>query len=276
MSEGTVTLERVWQIFAEDEDDEGVTALAGVSLSIGDGEFVSLVGPSGCGKSTMLRLISGLVVPSRGRVLLGGKPVTGPTPDVGFVFQAPTLLPWASVLDNVLFPLRMLGEIGPDSIGRAHELLALVGLSGFEKRRPDELSGGMQQRVAICRGLIRDPAVLLMDEPFAALDALTREEMCGHLLELWHRQPKTIVFVTHSINEAVFLSDRVVVMSARPGRIADEVPVDLPRKRLMEMDNRDEFHHATQRIRAHIYGSRGKGAPPELAADTAPKLVRSA
>lgn len=275
MSEGTVTLERVWQIFGEDEDN-GVTALSDVSLSIAAGEFVSLVGPSGCGKSTMLRLISGLVAPSRGQVMLGDKPVTGPTPDVGFVFQAPTLLPWASVLDNVLFPLRMLGEIGPKSVERAHELLALVGLAGFEKRRPDELSGGMQQRVAICRGLIRDPAVLLMDEPFAALDALTREEMCGHLLDLWHQQPKTIVFVTHSINEAVFLSDRVVVMSARPGRIADDVPVDLPRKRHMEMDNRDEFHNATQRIRAHIYGNRGKAGQADPAQDAAPKLVRSA
>ncbi len=272
MREGTVALDRVWQVFGEDED--AVTALSEVNLSIADGEFVSLVGPSGCGKSTMLRLISGLVPPSRGTVRLGGTAVTRPTPDVGFVFQSPTLLPWTSVLENVLFPLRMLGEIGPDSIGRARELLALVGLDGFEARYPDELSGGMQQRVAICRGLIRDPAVLLMDEPFAALDALTREEMGGHLLDLWQRRPKTIVFVTHSIHEAVFLSDRVVVMSARPGRIVDDFEINLPRPRHFQMDTYDEFHDATQRIRAHIYGNRKEARAPGQKA--APELVLGA
>ena len=272
MREGTITLDRVWQVFGEDEDC--VTALSDVNLSIADGEFVSLVGPSGCGKSTMLRLVSGLVTPSRGEVRLGGTPVTKPTPDVGFVFQSPTLLPWTTVLENVLFPLKMLGERGADSVDRARELLSLVGLSGFENRYPDELSGGMQQRVAICRGLIRDPAVLLMDEPFAALDALTREEMCGHLLDLWHKRPKTIVVVTHSINEAVFMSDRVIVMSARPGRIVDDVEIKLPRARHFEMETYDEFHHATQRIRAHIYGAgKKRGA---VAQAPAPELVHGA
>lgn len=254
MSASILTLERVFQTFGEEEDT--VTALSNINLSVADGQFVSLVGPSGCGKSTMLRLISGLVRPTSGRVMLRGREIITPTPDVGFVFQSPTLLPWASVLDNVLFPLRMLEEFQPDSVDRARELLSLVGLAGFEQRKPHELSGGMQQRVAICRGLIRDPAVLLMDEPFAALDAMTREEMCGHLLELWHQKPKTIIFVTHSISEAVFLSDRVVVMSARPGQIVDDIVVDLPRRRNIEMDSHHEFHNATQRIRGHIYGTR--------------------
>lgn len=254
MSDTILTLERVSQTFGEDEDT--VTALANINLSVSDGQFVSLVGPSGCGKSTMLRLISGLVRPTAGRVTLRGREVTTPTPDVGFVFQSPTLLPWATVIENVLFPLRMLDEYRPQSVDRARELLALVGLSGFEQRRPHELSGGMQQRVAICRGLIRDPAVLLMDEPFAALDAMTREEMGGHLLDLWHENPKTIIFVTHSISEAVFLSDRVIVMGARPGQIVDDIEINLPRRRHFEMDSHHEFHDATQRIRGHIYGAR--------------------
>ena len=264
MSEGGVTLDGIVQTFGEDE--ERITALSDVDLEVGAGEFVSLVGPSGCGKSTLLRLVSGLIRPSAGRIMLGDTPVTGPTPDVGFVFQAPTLLPWATVLDNVLFPLRMLNEIRPDSVDRARELLALVGLQDFESRHPDELSGGMQQRVAICRGLIRDPAVMLMDEPFAALDALTREDMGGHLLELWRQKPKTIIFVTHSINEAVFLSDRVIVMSARPGRVVDDVRVGLPRPRTQEMEANDEFHHAVRKIRKHIYGEREK---PERAREAA-------
>ncbi|AJE46750.1 ABC transporter ATP-binding protein [Celeribacter indicus] len=259
MNAGDVRLGGIVQTFGEDE--ERVTALSDVDLTVEAGEFVSLVGPSGCGKSTLLRLVSGLIRPSAGRVMLGETQVSAPTPDVGFVFQAPTLLPWATVLENVLFPLRMLGEIAPDSADRARELLALVGLQDFEGRHPDELSGGMQQRVAICRGLIRDPAVMLMDEPFAALDALTREEMGGHLLELWRQKPKTIIFVTHSINEAVFLSDRVIVMSARPGRIVDDVRIGLARPRTQDMETTNEYHHAVQRIRQHIYGKRDTRIP---------------
>ncbi|MCA0425716.1 MAG: ATP-binding cassette domain-containing protein, partial [Proteobacteria bacterium] len=175
---------------------------------------------------------------TRGIKLRKGEKVTKPTADVGLVFQAPTLLPWANVLDNVLFPLRMLGEYGPQGEKRARELLALAGLSGFENRMPDELSGGMQQRVAICRGLVRDPAVLLMDEPFAALDALTRDEMGALLLDLWAAKPKAIVFITHSVPEAVMLADRVIVMGARPGRIVDDVRIDLPRPRNFDMESR--------------------------------------
>jgi NitT/TauT family transport system ATP-binding protein len=238
------------------EDDDRVSALADVSLTIGDAEFVAVVGPSGCGKSTLLRLIAGLIRPTNGRILLDERLITAPTPDVGLVFQSPTLLPWANVLDNVLFPLRMLKELSAKNIERARELLDLAGLAGFEQRMPHELSGGMQQRVAICRGLIRNPAVLLMDEPFAALDALTREDMGQQLLELWSGHPKAILFVTHSVPEAVMLADRVVVMSARPGRIVDIVNVHLERPRSMEMEADREFQSCTRRIREHIYGGR--------------------
>ncbi|MEO1020752.1 MAG: ABC transporter ATP-binding protein, partial [Pseudomonadota bacterium] len=208
------------------------------------------------GKSTLLRLIAGLIRPSAGTITLQDETVTGPSPDVGLVFQKPTLLPWANVLDNVLFPLKMLSELSKPGIERAHELLDLSGLGGFERRMPDELSGGMQQRVALCRGLIRDPAVLLMDEPFAALDALTREEMGEHLLELWTVRPKAVIFVTHSVPEAVMLSDRVVVMSPRPGRVADIVNVRLPRPRHHDMEAEDEYQTCTRRIREHIFGAR--------------------
>ncbi len=254
MTGGIVAVEAANQIFGEDEDR--VVALADAYLSIGRTEFVAVVGPSGCGKSTLLRLIAGLIPPSSGRVLIDGRPVTGPRSDVGLVFQAPRLLPWANVLDNVLFPLRMLNEYGPESAARARTLLELAGLADFERRTPDELSGGMQQRVAICRGLIRDPKVLLMDEPFAALDALTREEMGQYLLDLWTARPKAIVFVTHSVPEAVMLADRVIVMSPRPGRIVDEIDVKLPRPRSFELEASDEFQDATNRIRAHIYRRR--------------------
>ena len=246
-----IRVESVSHIYGEDEDE--VVALSDTSLTIGESEFVAIVGPSGCGKSTLLRLIAGLIKPSGGRISIDGQPVTKPTPNVGLVFQAPTLLPWANVLDNVLFPLRMLNELSPAGIERARELIELAGLGGFEERMPDELSGGMQQRVAICRGLVRNPAVLLMDEPFAALDALTREEMGRQLLDLWTVHPKAIVFVTHSVPEAVMLADRVVVMSARPGRIAEIIDVDLPRPRTMDMEAEDEFQSCTRRIREHIY-----------------------
>ncbi|MBL8834922.1 MAG: ABC transporter ATP-binding protein [Alphaproteobacteria bacterium] len=246
-------LERLSHWF-EREDEEPLLALSDVSIDIDDREFVAIVGASGCGKSTLLRLIAGLIAPTVGRVVLNGRAVREPGPDVGLVFQHPTLLPWASAIDNVLFPLDMLGEIRSDSRARAAHLLSLVGLSGFETRRPAELSGGMQQRVAICRGLIRNPDVLLMDEPFGALDALTREEVGLQLLDLWTTQPKTIVFVTHSVSEAVMLADRVVVMSPRPGRIADIVPIPLPRPRSFDMEGDDVFKSCARRIRDRIFG----------------------
>ena len=250
-----IEFENLSRSFRSRDGDE-ILALKDLSLSIGRNEFVTLVGPSGCGKSTLLRIVAGLILPTRGVAKIDGNPVTAPRDETAMVFQSPTLLPWASVLDNVLFPLRMMGRMAPDSRERARALIRLVGLEGFEEKSPRELSGGMQQRVAICRALIHEPQVLLMDEPFGALDALTREEMTLELLRIWERQPKTIVFVTHSIPEAVLLADRVVVMSARPGRIAEIIDVPLARPRDFELEGHPEFQRRTHRIRELIFGNR--------------------
>ncbi len=236
-------------------DGGSVVALHDVSMEVARNEFVSLVGPSGCGKSTMLRLVAGLVGATRGVLEIDGAAVTEPRRDIGIVFQSPTLLPWADIADNVLFPLRLMRERAPDARARAHGLLELVGLKGFESRYPRELSGGMQQRAAICRALIHDPGILLMDEPFGALDALTREVMSMELLRIWTENPKTIVFVTHSITEAVLLSDRVIVMSPRPGRIAEVVEVPIERPRSLDMEGSREFQECTGRIRRRIFGA---------------------
>jgi NitT/TauT family transport system ATP-binding protein len=208
-----------------------IEALRDIDLEIGENEFVTLVGRSGCGKSTLLRILAGLIAPTSGTVRLAGRPVTGPRRDVSLVFQRSALLPWRNVIENVLLPVEILGLDKRAHRRSAADLLELVGLAGFEKRRPHELSGGMQQRVALCRALIQDPKVLLMDEPFAALDALTREELSLELQRIWSEHRKTIVFVTHSIQEAVLLADRVVAMSPRPGRIVRMIQVDLPRPR---------------------------------------------
>jgi len=237
-----------------------VQALLEVSLAIERNEFVSIVGPSGCGKSTLLRLIAGLIGPSSGQVAIDGAAVDGPRRDIGVVFQAPTLLPWANVLDNVLFPLKILHRLAPDSPAKARELLRLVGLSDFERKMPSELSGGMQQRTSICRALITDPDILLMDEPFGALDALTREEMSLELLRIWQEQPKTIFFVTHSVPEAVLLADRVCVMTARPGRIIEIIDVPLSRPRSYEQESLQEFQNCAKRIRQHIFGDAAASA----------------
>ena len=235
-------------------------ALLEVSLAIERNEFVSIVGPSGCGKSTLLRLIAGLIGASSGRVAIDGVAVDGPRRDIGVVFQAPTLLPWANVLDNVLFPLKVLHRLAPESPDKARELLHLVGLSDFERKMPSELSGGMQQRASICRALITDPDILLMDEPFGALDALTREEMSLELLRIWQEQPKTIFFVTHSVPEAVLLADRVCVMTARPGRIIEIIDVPLARPRSYEQESLQEFQNCAKRIRQHIFGDASASA----------------
>ena len=250
-----IVLDRVSKSFVT-RAGERVPALADVSLEIKPHEFVCLVGPSGCGKSTLLRLVAGLLAPSAGTVSIGGAAVTEPRADTGIVFQAPTLLPWATVLDNVLFPVDMMGKLDDAARQRARALLDLVGLAGFEGKYPRELSGGMQQRAGICRALVHDPDILLMDEPFGALDALTREELTIEVLRIWREQPKTILFVTHSIPEAVLLADRVVVMSARPGRISEIIEVALPRPRDFDMEARHEFQSATHRVRELIFGTR--------------------
>src|SRR5215204_2599482 len=250
-----IAFEGVWKVF-EARSGDLTTAISDVSLEIKRNQFVCLVGPSGCGKSTLLRLAAGLLLPEKGLVKISDEPVREPRPDTGIVFQSPTLLPWATVLENVLFPAKMMGIATTGTRERAHDLLKLVGLDGLEGRYPRELSGGMQQRAGICRSLIHNPSVLLMDEPFGALDALTREELTIELLRIWTTQPKTILFVTHSIPEAVMLSDRVVVMSAGPGRVAELLRVDLPRPRSFDMESADEFHRCTQRIRQLIFGDR--------------------
>ena len=226
-----IRLDGVGQVF--DGREGQVTALEKIDLHVRDGEFVTLIGRSGCGKSTLLRLIAGLLRPTSGSVQVAGDPVTGPRRDVSFMFQRPALLPWRSVLSNVMLPVEIDGgDRGRAAYrDRAHELLELVGLQGFERRLPHELSGGMQQRVSLCRSLIRNPQVMLMDEPFSALDALTRTELSEELQRIKMELSTTIVFVTHSIEEAVVLADRVVVLTPRPGRMREVVDIDIPRPR---------------------------------------------
>jgi len=235
-----------------------VVAVDGVTLDIGADEFVTIVGASGCGKSTLLKLIGGLIAPTSGQILRGGMPVTGPSPDTGIVFQNPVLLPWRSVRDNVLFPVEILGGSRREYRAEADRLIALVGLRGFESSIPRELSGGMQQRVSICRALIHDPALLLMDEPFGALDAMTREELGMELLQVWSERRKTVVFVTHSIPEAILLADRVVVMASRPGRIVTIVEITLPRPRSIEMEFGQAFEGYSKVIRSAIADARAR------------------
>ncbi|MGH7277165.1 MAG: ABC transporter ATP-binding protein [Candidatus Rokuibacteriota bacterium] len=225
-----------------------VEALRDITVGVGPGELVALVGPSGCGKSTLLRIVAGLRRPTAGTVLVAGRAVTAPIPAVGMVFQAPVLLKWRSILDNVLLPAELSGLRPGAYRSRALDLLRLTGLADFAGKLPQELSGGMQQRASLCRALLLDPPLLLMDEPFGALDAMTRDEMNLELLRVWGEgrreaapDRKTIVFVTHSIPEAVFLADRVVVMSPRPGRIARVVEVGLPRPRTVETRGSAEF-----------------------------------
>jgi NitT/TauT family transport system ATP-binding protein len=229
--------------------DGGVAALERISFAIDEGEFVAVVGPSGCGKSTLLKILAGLLAPTDGNASLRGTPIAGPRRDIGVVFQAPVLFPWRTVLDNVLLPIDVQGLGRERYLASAMDLLALVGLREFERRYPWELSGGMQQRVAITRALIHDPAMLLMDEPFGALDAMTREHMNLELQRIWLEKKKTVFFITHSIPEAVFLADRVLVMTPRPGRIVDDLRVKLARPRSLDLMTTPEFGAYTHHIR---------------------------
>ena len=222
-------------------DGRDIAVLSEVSFEADDGQFVSFVGPSGCGKTTILRLVDGLLRPTGGEIVVDGVPVSGPSRDMAFVFQQDNLLPWLTVQKNVTFGLELQGVPADECASRAAALLVLVGLQGFEQHYPSELSGGMRQRVNLARALAVDPKILLMDEPFAALDAQTREVMQAELLRIWDRQQKTVLFVTHQIDEAVFLSDRVVVLTGRPGRIAKEISVELPRPRTLSMKRTPQF-----------------------------------
>jgi len=231
---------------------EPTHALSDIAFTVRRGEFVSVVGPSGCGKTTLLKILAGIVPRSEGTVRVAGRDVTGPLPEVGMVFQAATLLPWRTVLRNVMVPAEVRKLDAGVYLERAGRLLTMVGLDGFEDKYPHELSGGMQQRAGICRALVHDPAVLLMDEPFGALDAMTREYMNVELLRIWRESGQTIVFVTHSMAEAVFLSDRVVVLSARPGRVAEIVDIDLERPRALSDMASDRAGVHVERIRKHF------------------------
>jgi NitT/TauT family transport system ATP-binding protein len=228
---------------------ESINAIEQISLEVPRGGFVSLVGPSGCGKSTLLKMIGRLLPPSAGVIRYRNIPRGEVRPRLGVVFQESLLLPWRSILDNIMLPIDVMGLDRKAGAGRARELMKMVGLAGFEKKYPFELSGGMQQRAAIARALASDPELLLMDEPFGALDALTREQMAGELQAIWSRTRKTVVFVTHSISEAVYLSDRVVVLSGRPSRILDDITIDLPRPRSLDMMSDPEFGRYASHIR---------------------------
>ncbi len=242
-----IAVNRLWMRYGTGPD--AVIALSDIDFTVRDGEFVSIVGPSGCGKSTLLRILAGLMPPTDGEACLAGKAINGPRRDIGVVFQSPVLFPWRTVLANAELPVDVQGLDRAAMRARALDLLQLVGLNGFESRYPRELSGGMQQRVSLVRALIHDPALLLMDEPFGALDAMTRETMHIELQRIWMERRKTIVFITHSIAEAVFLADRVLVMTPRPGKIGAELTIDLPRPRPLDIVNTEVFGGYVRQIR---------------------------
>jgi NitT/TauT family transport system ATP-binding protein len=248
---GSIEARGVGQVFRTSTQD--VVALSDVSIDVRPGRFVVLVGPSGCGKSTLLMMMAGLLQQTSGTITINGAPIARPDPDrVGVVFQEPSLFPWLTAEENVEFPLALRGVARAERRARAQDAITLVGLDGFGKRHPHELSGGMKQRVSIARGLVQDPPVLLMDEPFAALDEQTRMTMGDELLRIWAATGKTVVFVTHSLTEAVYLADEVLVMSARPGRIVDHLQIALPRPRTYDMLSGDAFGSLRDRIWRHI------------------------
>lgn len=231
---------------------QAVPAISDISLEIYPQEFISVVGPSGCGKSTLLRVLAGLATPTTGQVLFDGEALGGPGRRIGVVFQQPNLMPWRTVLDNIALPLELAGRDASTRRARAQALVDLVGLQGFEQHYPAALSGGMAQRVAIARALVHQPDLLLLDEPLGALDALTRERMWGELRRIWQQRPTTVLMVTHDINEAVFLADRVMVLTPRPGRVCAHIPVTLPAQRDLSMIYAPEFGQMAARVRESI------------------------
>ena len=245
--------------------EKAVQALQPTDLTISEGDFVALVGPSGCGKSTILKMVSELLKPSSGYVFIGGREIGANPIRIGMAYQNPTLLPWLNIRDNVMLPLKIVppfrGEFSAKRKGefrdRVEALLAQVGLSGFGDKYPWQLSGGMMQRANLCRALIHDPELLLLDEPFGALDQFTREELWAIMQDLWLSKKLTVLLVTHDLREAAYLANRICVMSARPGRILDDSPVDMPRPRTIEMTFQPDFVALNQRLRAMIVGARG-------------------
>ena len=235
---------------------ERIHALSDINVEVGEGEFVTVVGPSGCGKTTLLRILGGLLRRTSGQVTLAGAPVDGPRRDIGIVFQNAILLPWRTVLENAMLPAEVLGLSKEKYKTRALDLLKMVGLEGFDDKYPMELSGGMQQRAAITRALLHDPAILLMDEPFGALDAMTREQMNLELQRIWQESRKTILLITHSIPEAVFLGDRILVMTPRPGKLTKVLTVDIPRPRSLDVMATPRFGEYTREIRA-LFAQKG-------------------
>jgi len=250
-----IVVEDVFKVFRSAAKD--VEALERISFEVDEGEFVSIVGPSGCGKSTLLKIIAGLLPMTSGRIEVNRKTVDAPLENVGMVFQAPVLLKWKSVLGNIMLPVEFAKLDRAPYLEKAGSLVRLVGLQGFEEMYPHQLSGGMQQRVSLCRALVTDPRLLLMDEPFGALDAMTRDELDLELLRIWGERKKTVLFVTHNIQEAVLLSDYVVVMSPRPGRVIQKLGIDLARPRTVEMMSSSRFGAYTLEIRAMLAAASG-------------------
>jgi NitT/TauT family transport system ATP-binding protein len=254
-----VDFKNVWLAYNEELLAANDFAVEDINLQTTDGEFIAIVGPSGCGKSTFMKLATGLKMPSQGSIHIDGQPVTGPLKVVGMAFQAPTLLPWRTTLDNVLLPLEIVEPYRSqfkakkaEFIQRAKKLLATVGLAGYENKYPWELSGGMQQRASICRALIHEPKMLLLDEPFGALDAFTREELWNVLRDLWSQQKFNVILVTHDLREAVYLADTVYVMSKRPGRFLEKKQIDLPRPRNLEITYTEKFSEVVLQLRTRI------------------------
>lgn len=251
MSHPILQVESLTKAFQSNQGDP-LLAVANISFTVAAGEFLGLVGPSGCGKTTLLHLLAGLVMPSKGQVWVMGEPLTQPHPEIGVVFQKPNLMPWRTVLDNIMLPLQLQAILHSEALQRSKEVLDLVGLSEFATSYPKQLSGGMEQRVAVARALIQQPKILLLDEPFGALDALTRERLNMELLRLWQTQNLTAIMVTHDIREAVFLADRVLVLSQRPATLAAEFTVDLPRPRPKGIEFSQAFGQLAYEIRQAI------------------------
>ena len=262
-----VDFQNVWLAYNDELLAQNHYAVEDINLQVKQGEFIAIVGPSGCGKSTFMKLTTGLKRPSKGQIFVDGQPVTGPLKISGMAFQAPSLLPWRTTLDNVLLPLEIVEPFRSqfkqrkaEFAERARKLLSTVGLGGYEDKFPWQLSGGMQQRASICRALIHEPKMLLLDEPFGALDAFTREELWCILRDLWTEQKFNVILVTHDLRESVFLADTVYVMSKSPGRFVVKKEIDLPRPRDLEVTYTPEFTHIVHELRGHIGAMRQAGA----------------